>query len=162
MQRVEFILKITLSIILALSIMGLVGQKVPWYTMDQPLKVDGKIFYPGDKVRVNIHRRTLIGFEARITRELVRVHEGKEEEVSSLSYYKEIDPSPQKRNIVVFYEIPSISMCPQMKPNTYFFRGVMTFKPMWNIEKTYHYRTENFQIRLKRPGPAGKSKELSS
>ena len=94
------------------------------------------------------NRTALIGFEGRVTRELVKIHkDGSEEEVYKLD--KLISINRGKKNIVVYYKLPTIKICPQISGNTYVWRGAMVYKPFGFLEKTYFFRTEKFQLEVK-------------
>jgi len=142
------ILSIMIALAVLLVVSSTVANMIPWYRQNEPMKIGNKElqpFKPGEHMRIDIERTALIGIEGRVTRELVRVHRnGDEEEVYKLNKLISIERGTKR--ISVYYKLPSIRECPQMKPNTYVWRGSMVYKPFGYLEKTYQFSTEKFQI----------------
>jgi hypothetical protein len=139
-----------LSLGIFFIITSTVANLIPWYRQVEPMVVYAKEkpFVAGEHMRIIVTRTALIGIEGRVTRELVRLHaNGEEEEVSKIDKLISIDRGT--KILSVYYKLPSIEECPQMKPNTYFWRGSMVYKPFGWLEKTYFFRTEKFRIKAK-------------
>jgi hypothetical protein len=144
--------EVVLSLGIFFIITSTIANFIPWYSQVEPMTVYNKEepFVGGEHMQIVITRRALIGIEGRVTRELVRLHaNGEEEEVSKIDKLISIDRG--KKTLSVYYQLPSTEECPQMKPNTYFWRGSMVYKPFGWLEKTYFFRTEKFQIEAKKP-----------
>lgn len=124
---------------------------IPWYMQENPMKIVDKNsqYSPGDPILVKFQRRALIGFQGKVTRELVRVDKetGITEEVWKSSVNTSVGRG--KKTIVLTYTIPTLAMYPEMKGNTYKWQGSMSYRPFGLVEKTFFFHTEDFQIVLK-------------
>lgn len=147
-MNINKILTIMVSLTLFLVLSSTIANLIPWYRQVEPMKVMGdKSFKPGQPMPIRISRKALIGFEGRVTRELVKVHsDGSEEEVYKIDKLVSIDRG--SKTITVYYRIPTIRECPQVSGNTYMWRGSMVYKPLGFLEKTYFFRTEQFQLEV--------------
>ena len=122
---------------------------IPWYTQDEPMQImkNDEPFAPGQPQLVDVHRTALVGFEGRVTRELVKIHsDGAEEEVYKLDKLVSIDRGT--KNVQIYYTLPTILECPQITGNTYKWRGSMVYKPFGLLEKTYFFTTDTFQLEV--------------
>jgi len=150
--NINKILTLMVSLTLFLVIFSTVLNLVPWYRQKEPMQVipnghSHKPFQPGEPMAIKIERVALIGFEGRVTRELVKVHpDGAEEEVYKIDNLISIDKG--EKSVVVYYRIPTIKECPQVSGNTYMWRGAMVYRPLGFLEKTYFFRTEEFQLKV--------------
>ena len=150
-MNINKILTIMVALALFLVVSSTVANLIPWYRQVEPMIVIkiNEPFKPGDPMPISIERNALIGFEGRVTRELVKIHpDGSEEEVYKLD--KLISINRGKKNIVVYYRVPTLPECPQISGNTYLWRGSMVYKPFGFLEKTYFFRTEKFQLEVKK------------
>ena len=124
---------------------------IPWYMQENPMKIIDKQrqYLPGDPVRVTFKRRALIGFQGKVTRELVRINpdSGATEEIWKSSLDTSIGRG--EKTIILTYNVPTLAMYPTMIGNTYKFQGSMCYKPFGLVKKTFFFYTEPFQIRLK-------------
>jgi len=123
-------------------------QSVPWYRyIQEPTIINTETYYsPGDELDVKFTRISLINTQARSVRELVRVDmDGNEWEVSRVTTWLDIDRGA--RVITTNWHIPHVEECPNMKPNTYLWRGSITYKPFGMLEKTVKFTTNTFHIR---------------
>jgi len=146
-MSIDRVLAIFVGLALFFVVSSIVANLIPWYRQVEPMAVHEKEtpFSPGDPMRIDITRTALVGIEGRVTRELVRLHnDGGEEEIYKLDKLVSIDKGT--KNISVYYRLPTMHQCPQMGANTYIWRGSMVYKPFGMIEKTYFFRTEQFQI----------------
>ena len=146
------ILTILVGVCVAFVLGSIVLGIVPWYMQENPMKIVGnKVFYnPGDSMQITFERRALIGFQGKVTRELVRIdpRSGATEEIWKSS----IDTSVGRgeKTIKLTYTIPTLAMYPTMVGNTYKWQGSMSYKPFGLIEKTFFFYTEPFQLHLKK------------
>jgi hypothetical protein len=143
-------LTIMIAVAIFLVISSIIVNSIPWYKQVEPMSVHDKDreFKPGEPMRIDIQRTALVGFEGRVTRELVHVHaDGAEEEIYKIDKLISIDRGTKK--ISVYYKLPTLKICPQMSSNTYLWRGSMVYKPFGYLEKIYFFRTERFQIDTK-------------
>ena len=151
-MNINKLLTILVSLTLILVLLNTIGHLIPWYRQKEPMKViqnghSREPFKPGAPIAIKVERVALIGFEGRVTRELVKVHpDGAEEEVYKIDKLISIDRG--EKSIVVYYRIPTIKECPQVSGNTYLWRGSMVYKPLGFLEKTYFFRTEEFQLEV--------------
>ena len=148
-MNINRVLTIMVALALFMVVSSTVANLIPWYRQAEPMIVIkiNEPFKPGDPMPIKIERNALIGFEGRVTRELVKIHaDGSEEEVYKLD--KLISINRGKKNIVVYYRVPTLPECPQISGNTYVWRGSLVYKPFGFLEKTYFFRTEKFQLTL--------------
>ena len=148
MKLIEKPLTITLALLLFFSIAGIIGNLIPWYTQENPYKVEKKTYVPGDTMQIEISRQALINLTGRVVRELVRLHDDVEEEVYKVSYDIEMDRG--KKSIEVFYKIPTLKDCPQLGSNTFIWRGSIVYKPFGLPERSVHFVTEEFHIKAEK------------
>ena len=124
---------------------------IPWYMQENPMLIINKqaSYAPGDTLRITFKRRALIGFQGKVTRELVRFNPitGATEEIWKSSLYTSIGAGA--KTIVLRYSIPTLEMYPEMEGNTYKWQGSMVYRPFGLVEKTFFFYTEKFQIKLK-------------
>jgi len=121
---------------------------IPWYEREDPMRLVNKekIYKPGDAVKLEFSRKSLINMQARISRELVRIHEDSTEEVWTVNLNTSVNKG--KDLIKLQYFIPSLDQCPVMRSNTYKWRGTIVYRPLGLIEKTVSFETEPFQIEV--------------
>jgi len=137
---------IVLAIWISFSIMSMAASIIPWYTQEEPLKIMQGVHNPGQKVPITIIRESLLGMEAKNVIELVHLHDGKEREI--YKYTKDIYLQKGKGIIEVFYDIPPLEQCPQLKTNTYMFRGIITYNPFGYLNRSFEWATEKFRIEV--------------
>ena len=80
-------MEIILSLGIFFIITSTVANLIPWYRQVEPMTVYAKErpFVAGEHMQIVVTRTALIGFEGRVTRELVRLSEsGEQEEVSKI------------------------------------------------------------------------------
>ena len=141
-----------LTIMVALSMFFVFGHTIieiiPWYSQENPMRIrlKSKVYKPGEFMGIQFKRRALVGFQARVTRELVRIHSNIEEEVFKITLDVSIDRG--SKEVGVTYKLPTLELCPNISGNTYFWRGSMKYKPFGLVEKTYFFRTEPFQLEI--------------
>jgi hypothetical protein len=148
--NIDKILTIMIGVAIFLVCSSIIVNLIPWYRQVEPMSVHDKdrVFRPGEPMKIDIQRTALVGFEGRVTRELVHVHtNGSEEEVYKIDKLISIDRGTKK--ISVYYTLPTLKLCPQMLSNTYMWRGSMVYKPFGYLEKTYFFSTEKFQLDIK-------------
>lgn len=123
-------------------------QAVPWYRFVSPTTVSTATYYsPGDVTQVLFERTSMINMQARMVRELIRLDtQGNEYEVSSVSSWLNVDVG--HKNIISNWYIPTTTVCPTMKPNTYRWRGSVTYRPFGLLEKSVPFETNTFQVRF--------------
>jgi len=147
-----------LSIVVALAIFlvsaSIIVNFIPWYMQENPMIVEtnNRAFKPGEIQHISFTRRALIGFQGRVTRELVRVNEttGVLEEIWKSSIFTSIGAG--KKDITLTYRIPTLAQYPEMKGNTYRWQGSMTYRPFGMPEKTFFFETEEFKIDVSKEG----------
>jgi hypothetical protein len=153
-MNINKVLLILVIFALFLVCFSIITNAVPWYSQIEPMTVHNKdkIFNPGERMKINFERTALIGLQARVTRELVHLHEdGSEEEIYKVD--KEISIDRGTKKISVWYTLPTLKLCPQMSNDVYMWRGSMVYKPFGYLQKTYFFSTEKFQIGIN-DGPA--------
>lgn len=132
---------------------SIIGHLVPWFDVESPMLIQGDPFFqPGDKVPVKIHRRSLLNLRGHLWRELVRVEwvSGMKEEYIISRMSTEIDIEKGHKNLVIYFQLPTMHECPQMKSNTYIFRGSVAYKPFGLWRKLERFNTEEFHIESER------------
>jgi len=142
-KKTETLTWLMITVVVVLSAF----QLIPWYSQEQPIHVEDKVYYPGDNVDLIINRTALIDLEGRVTRELIcRQKNGIEYEVVKASHFIALERG--KKTIIVPYLLPdSPGVC--YKNNSYVWTGVITYRPLGLIERTWKWETEPFQVRLK-------------
>lgn len=128
----------------------------PWYMQKNPMVIIGntknRTFAPGDPMLISFKRTAIIGFQAKVVRELVKINpaSGAVEEVFKMS----IDTSIGRgtKNIVLTYSVPEITAHQDMKANTYRWQGCMEYHPFGIVKKTFFFESEPFIIRIDKPG----------
>ena len=129
LDAIRFITIIT-AVVCSFFILITMANVIPWYTQDEPMIIlkNDLSFSPGQPQLLDVHRTALVGFEGRVTRELVKIHsDGAEEEVYKLDKLISIDRGT--KNTRIYYTLPTMKDCPQLTGNTYKWRGSMVFKP---------------------------------
>ena len=119
---------------------------IPWYERENPMRLVDKTrtYKPGEAVEFQFHRKSLIDMQAKISRELVRIHEETSEEVWTVNINTSVNKGSDE--IKLQYFIPTPEQCPMLHGNTYKWRGTVVYKPLGLIEKTLSFETEPFQI----------------
>lgn len=135
---------ISLCFVIIISITYL----VPWYKQKLPLEIIGNTFKPGDHVPIKVERKSLINLNARIVRELIRLDKHNNIEFEVSKEFQNVDFGIGKKTVVIYYKLPTLLTCPQLKSNTYIYRGNITYKPLGLIERRFHFETEEFQINI--------------
>ena len=137
--------------VLGIVFMGLITcsvvQVVPWYRFtNEPEIITEKYYSPNEFMNIKFNRIALIDVQARLVRELVRVDiDGNEYDIAKISERLDIDKGV--RHIIAQWHLPDTSEAPNLIPNTYFWRGSITYKPFGMLEKTVKFTTNTFQIR---------------
>ena len=138
---------ICISFVLGSIVLGI----IPWYMQENPMLIVDKKnhYYPGDQLSITFKRRALVGFQGKVTRELVRINprSGATEEVWKSSINTSVGRG--EKSIILTYSIPTLAMNPTMVGNTYKWQGSMTYRPFGLIEKTFFFHTEPFQLYLR-------------
>lgn len=142
---------VTVGILLTLALT--VCSVVPWYSISNPVKVDKQVYYPGDRVGMCFDRNALINLSGAMVRELVRVdHDGAYHETAKTAWNVNLEAG--KKKIKVYYELPPQcrlgvnNACVVYEENTYRWVGHTSYK-IFLIQRTVHWKSEPFQIRLR-------------
>jgi len=119
---------------------------IPWYTQEQPVKVEKQTYSPGDSVRLIVDRHALVNLTARVTAELIRIDGEVEVEVYKRSW--QIVMGKGKKKFKVDYLLPTINECPWLGTNTFVWKGAIVYNPPLGLpERLVYFRSEKFHIR---------------
>jgi len=118
---------------------------IPWYSQEQPVKVDRKTYSPGDSMKLIVVRNALIDLTARVTAELIRLDGEVEIEVYKRTW--DIVMGKGKKKFKVDYLLPTADECPWIGTNTFIWKGAIVYNPPFGLpERLVYFKTEKFHI----------------
>jgi len=147
---------IILIVTFLLLISSILIYTVPWYSIDGPLRVNSKCYYPGQDVKMLVERNALINLRGHTVKELIRIgHDGVYHKVTESSFWSDLERG--ERTIELSYLLPGQCRSQQQPPdcinyeeNTYKWVGHVMYRPFGLVERYVHFESENFQIRLEK------------
>lgn len=110
--------------------------KTQYFVIDNPMIVGGTDFYACDTVTVEVHRKTMYAMQAVSVSELV-LFSGN---VEVARYKKDLSINADSSVTSTTWDLPC-----NIKPGTYFFRGVVSYK-FRGIDKNTEFYTTQFDV----------------
>lgn len=119
---------------------------IPWYTIKSPVDITHKTYFPGDSVELTMDRISLLNLGGRGTRELIRIDDLEEYEILTVSSDTDIERGMKRK--ILYFKLPTVQECPQLKHNSYVWQGHVKYKPFGVFTRTEHFVSEVFHIEI--------------
>jgi hypothetical protein len=107
-----------------------------YYTITNPVTVEGALFKPCDKVTVEIHRKALIATTAISVRELVLVKDN----IEVARFRSDISINLNEEIVHTQWQLPC-----DLDPGIYMFRGIVNYQYR-GVEKYTEFRSTEFEV----------------